>query len=71
MSHVMNDDLFEVSINAVDHALIPDAYAIQVFRASQLDGLTRNRLSLQRFDLFEDARRLAAVTNAGLSQQAA
>jgi hypothetical protein len=44
MPHVMHNYLLEVCIHAVDDAVIANADAIQVFRASQLGRLTRKRI---------------------------
>ena len=55
MSYIVNDDLLGLSVNAVDDAIVTDAYPIQMFRASQFDRLPRNRVLLQSLDSSQNA----------------
>jgi len=37
-------NLLRLFIHRVDDAIVPDAYSVKLFRASQLYGLTRKRI---------------------------
>jgi len=56
MSNIVNDYFLGVFMDTIYDPVITNAYAIQLFRSTQLDRLTRKRIVFECLDTFQDPR---------------